>query len=78
MSREQMEDRDLLGECIAIDGLLSAIIHFDESCNDGVRACDQQTLAIIAREKFSELRNGIDRAESSHWQPSTPREGDAS
>ena len=78
MSREKREAPDLLGDCIAIDGLLSAIIHFDENCNDGVRACDQQTLAIIAREKFSELRNGIDRAESSHWQPSTPREGSAS
>ena len=78
MSREQMEDRDLLGDCIAIDGLLSAIIHFDENCDDGVRACDQQTLAIIAREKFSELRNGIDRAEISHWQASSTREGDGS
>ena len=38
MSSEQREDRDLIGECMAIDGLLSAIIHFDESCNDGARA----------------------------------------
>ncbi len=60
MSRKESQDRDLLGDCIAIDALLSAIIYFDENSNDGVRACHQQTLAIIAREKFSELRDGID------------------
>ena len=78
MSREKREDRDLLGDCIAIDTLLSAMIHFDENSDDGVRACDQQTLAIIAREKFSELRNGIDRAVSSRWQHSMSSEGGAS
>ena len=75
---DQMEGRDLLGDCIAIDTLLSAMIHFDENSDDGVRACDQQTLATIAREKFSELREGIDKAVSSRWQHSTSSEGGAS
>ena len=78
MNADQMEDRDLLGDCIAIDTLLSAIIHFDENCDGEERACEQQTLAIIAREKFSELREGIDRAVSSRWQHSTSSEGGAS
>ena len=77
MNADQMEDRDLLGDCIAIDTLLSAIIHFDENSDDGVRACDQQTLAIIAREKFSELREGIDRAVSSRWKRPALIEGGA-
>ena len=77
MSREKREDRDLLGDCIAIDTLLSAIIHFDENCDGEERACEQQTLAIIAREKFSELREGIDRAVSGRWKRPALIEGGA-
>ncbi len=77
MSRKESQDRDLLGDCIAIDALLSAIIYFDENSNDGARACHQQTLAIIAREKFSELRDVIDEAESGRWQRPTLIEGGA-
>ena len=61
---EQKTLHDLLGDCIAIDVLLSAIIHYDENTDDEMRACDQDTLAKIAREKFSELRNEIDEASS--------------
>ena len=78
MSRKESQDRDLLGDCIVIDALLSAIIYFDENSEDGLRACHQQTLAIIAREKFSELRDGIDEAESDRWQRPTLIEGGAS
>ncbi len=77
MSRKESQDRDLLGDCIAIDALLSAIIYFDESSDDAVRACHQQTLAVIAREKFSELRDGINQAESSRWKRPTLIEGGA-